>query len=262
LKRCPGPGQQILRNTRTDGTESEDPLNPSPINNEWTGLLQHSAAKRHPKTTHKVRVGSLGIDVLEVREWFTYAAMETRKMTIKVHDTNHVSHELQIESDRPLSDLITLLCSRFGILEWHSVVIRRSDSKPFWIEDRGQYTITTQYDPDRDIRPSLRGRFDTLERIYHADDVRIALDGQAGDLVAALGTSGTLDFRRFSHAAPHPIDRGSTATKADGSNRRAPEDIGLPSMILYGAFATIRLWKPTPDTSGMLDSFDGVILNF
>jgi hypothetical protein len=100
----------------------------------------------------------------EVKEWHTHAVMDTRKITIKVHDSNRISHEFQREDNRSLDDLVGAIHPRFNNPHWDIVNVKRVDEKPFWIEDRGHCSFITQYDPDRDIRLSLRVRFNTLER--------------------------------------------------------------------------------------------------
>jgi hypothetical protein len=93
------------------------------------------------RTTHKIRIEVLGIDAWEIMEGHTYAALETRKMTVKVHDENRVVREIQVEGDRSLANPITLVRSKFDIPAWNSVRAQRIDGKPFSIGDRGQRAV-------------------------------------------------------------------------------------------------------------------------
>jgi hypothetical protein len=47
----------------------------------------------------------------------------------------------------------------------------------------------------------------------------------------------------------------------DGSFRQTPEDPGILTMILSGALVALKLWKHTPDTSGLLDTFAKIVFS-
>jgi hypothetical protein len=113
------------------------------------------SAKQHVRTTQKTLIEALGMDEREVVEWRTYAAMETKKITIKVYGTNSVVHEIQIEGDRSQADLVTVIHFKFDIPIRDSIRVKRVDDKPFWVDDRGQYSFITQHHLDKDTRPSL-----------------------------------------------------------------------------------------------------------
>jgi hypothetical protein len=91
-------------------------------------------------------------------------------------------------------DVLISWCTRASTPR-HKLIIRRSDDKPFWIEDKGQPTLLIQYDPDSDTRLSIRVRFDTPDQTDYAEDIRVHMDGQAGDVLAPPSD-------RFRHRTP------------------------------------------------------------
>jgi hypothetical protein len=82
-------------------------------------------AKKHllisPKT--HTRIEALGLDTWSVRAGFTYAAMETRKMTITLHDTKGHPRGVQIRGDKSWNDLVELLRAELGLQPWIKITV-------------------------------------------------------------------------------------------------------------------------------------------
>jgi hypothetical protein len=57
---------------------------------------------------------------------------------------------------------------------------------------------------DRDTRHTQKVCFDTLERTYNAEDVKVAMDGQAGDLIVALVGKWDLKIPKTTHCHTTP----------------------------------------------------------
>jgi hypothetical protein len=72
------------------------------------------------------------------------------------------------------------------------ISIKRSDDQPFWIEDKGDYTVETRYDPDLDTGFSCRIRIEANKegRVYFVDNYRCTEDDPAviwRDMVSKYG---------------------------------------------------------------------------
>jgi hypothetical protein len=118
---------------------------------KWTQEEFASIAKQQVNTTHGVLFNPLGLDTWEIMEGHVCETPETRKMTIKVMDTDHRVHELKIRGDSSLKEIQDAMRIRGSSTAWNRLIVKTVDGKPFWIEDKSQHTVTTQYDPDVDF---------------------------------------------------------------------------------------------------------------
>jgi hypothetical protein len=103
-------------------------------------------------------------------------------MIVKIRDTDGHTHEVQIEGDRSLSALQTLIRTKFAIPASNRIIVKRADNKPFWTEDRWHYTLVIQYDPNIDTHLSPCIRFDRLERTYYTEDIRVVSFAENHDM--------------------------------------------------------------------------------
>jgi hypothetical protein len=119
----------------------------------------------------------------EVRAGHTYELVETAQVTIKLYDTAGKPHEFKATGAIELGELVELVKTRFGLLKWEQVFIKRTDEQPFWAEDRGKYSLTMVYDQEADTRLQISVRFDATDRTYFTDEF---IFDQTGDLDALV----------------------------------------------------------------------------
>jgi hypothetical protein len=116
-----------------------------------------------PKLTH-TRIEAVGLDTWGVRAGYVYAVMETKKMTLHLHDVSGQVHHVQIEGDKSLTDLCNQLRVMWGFDPWITITVARMDKHPFWVENKGEYTVVTQHDPNLDPRPLCTIGVDLIDR--------------------------------------------------------------------------------------------------
>jgi hypothetical protein len=102
--------------------------------------------------------------------------METRKMNIKLHDTDGHAHDFQIEGDKSLPELQEMVRTRLKVTVWDRIVIQRQDGKPFWIEEKRNYASALRYDSDFDTRLEIDVRLDIVDRTYITKKLRTEPD--------------------------------------------------------------------------------------
>jgi hypothetical protein len=100
-------------------------------------------------------------------------------MTITLHDTKGHPRRVEIEGDKSLNDLVQLLRTEWRLQPWITVKVGRADGKPFCVEDKGDYSVVTQYDPGLDARPIVTIRVDLANRTFIIEDY-----GAVEDLMA------------------------------------------------------------------------------
>jgi hypothetical protein len=81
-----------------------------------------------------------------------------------------------IEGDKSLDEVTEQLRANWGLEPWIDITITRVDKKPFWIEEKGEYTVITQYNPDRDPRPECTVRVDLADRTFVIERYRAVDD--------------------------------------------------------------------------------------
>jgi hypothetical protein len=112
-------------------------------------------------TKTKLTVRLLGQDRWEIKAGHTYAVMEPRKMQINLHDLHLKTCRLEVPGNLELHEVCEVYRAKVGLPAWFVITIARSDGNPFWIEDKGEYTVETRYDPNLDTRPLCGIRIDT-----------------------------------------------------------------------------------------------------
>jgi hypothetical protein len=123
-----------------------------------------------------IRIEPLGMDAWSVRPGFTYAVLEKRKMTMHLHDVKGQVHKLSILGDKSLLEVEHQLRSDWCLEPWIKITVAQSDKTPFWIEDKGEYTVVTQYDPSLDPRAECTVRIDLIDRKFIIDKYRAVED--------------------------------------------------------------------------------------
>jgi hypothetical protein len=153
---------------------------------EWRGRQFHLAVRERTsekdfkkdaekrlsitKKTH-TRIKPLGLDAWSVRAGHVYAVMERRKMQITLDDVKGQPHRIQIEGD-----ISRLLRTEWRLQPWIRITVKRADNKPFWVEDKGDYSVVTQYDRSLDLRPEITVRVDLVDRTVMIENHRAAED--------------------------------------------------------------------------------------
>jgi hypothetical protein len=102
--------------------------------------------------------------------------MEILKRPITLHDQSGRAHRIQVEGDKSLADLDAMIRDTWKLEPWVGVKVRGSDGKPFWVEEKSDYTAVTQYDPSLDPRPEISVRFNLADRSFIIDNYRAAED--------------------------------------------------------------------------------------
>jgi hypothetical protein len=162
------------------GTESHFVVNESVNEKDF-----RKAVRKHLSLAPKTRltVIPLGLDSWSARAGFTYSVMEKREMELTLHDTARKVHKMKIAGDKSLNDLCELLRTKWNLAPWTRITVERLDKKPFWVEDKGEYSVATQYDPDLDPRPVVQIRVDLLDRTFIVENYLVT----ANDPAAVLG---------------------------------------------------------------------------
>jgi hypothetical protein len=136
------------------------------------------AVRKHlslaPKT--KITVVPLGYDSWKIRAGHTYAVMEARQMKITLHDAKGQKKTVQTTGDTSLGDLYDQLRRERNLAPWTRIIVERADQQPFWVEDKGNYAVVTQYDPDLDTRPIVEIRVHLLDRSFIVENYRVEND--------------------------------------------------------------------------------------
>jgi hypothetical protein len=123
-------------------------------------------------------VNPLGFVNWEIRAGHTYEMLETGPKTIMLHDTAGKQHTFKISGATTMADLVAEVQTKKCIPEWEQVIIKRADGKPFWIEDKGTYTLVTIYDESRDNLLHVTVRFDAVDRTYISEEFRFDPAGE------------------------------------------------------------------------------------
>jgi hypothetical protein len=105
--------------------------------------------------------------------------MESRLTKITLHETNPKARTIKIAGDKSLNDLCELLRTKWNLGPWTKITVERCDQQPFWIEDKGDCTIATQYDPELDPRPIVMLRVDALDRTFLIEKYRVGANDPA-----------------------------------------------------------------------------------
>jgi hypothetical protein len=121
-----------------------------------------------------IAVVPLGLSSWEIRAGYTYWVAETRQMTISIFHTDHKKTTLKTPGNSTLDGVCEAYRTRWHLPIWDYITITRADNAPFWVEEKGEYAATVQYDPDRDTRIVCRIRVETSKegKIYIIDDYR------------------------------------------------------------------------------------------
>jgi hypothetical protein len=158
-----------------------------------------------PKT--KISVKLLGFDDWQVKPGHTYAVAEARKMKVTLHETTFKSRPLEIPGHTDLHDTCEAYRRVAGLPPWIDISIARCDGTPFWIEDKGDYTVETRYNPDLDTRFKCNIRVDVEKegRSYFLENYRCTEDDPAviwHDLVSKYGFANTPVTHLSVHGSP------------------------------------------------------------
>jgi hypothetical protein len=73
-------------------------------------------------------------------------------MEMWVTDTAHGRTHLKIPGNSTLDQACIAHRTKWNVPDWDEVTIKRADDRPFWVEEKGEYTATVRYDPDKDPR--------------------------------------------------------------------------------------------------------------
>jgi hypothetical protein len=96
-----------------------------------------------------------------VRAGHTDEIREKAKLNITVFDYDGKKHRLKIEGDKTAFDIEEIFRAKWHLERWIRITVTRRDGEPFFMEEGGNYIITTQNDPDEDPRPLISVRIDT-----------------------------------------------------------------------------------------------------
>jgi hypothetical protein len=149
-------------------------------------------------TLEKVRIKPPGLTTWEIRPGFLCSVLETRKMDITLHDTDGNKHKITMEGDRPIEKVQAHLRQRWKLPPWVKIVMPRQGGKPFFIEDKADYTVAMQYDPDLDPRPLVTIRIDASDRSHRLDNIRV--DEGPAALIDSLGSKLGFQFPKVTSA--------------------------------------------------------------
>jgi hypothetical protein len=158
-------------------------------------VFKKEAKKRLSFKGH-VRIEPQGLSAWEVKAGYLYTVMETRKLGITLHDQSGRAHRIQVEGDKSALGLEGMIRDAWKLEPGVIVAGRRSDGKPFWVEEKGDYMVATQYDPSLETRPEISLRVDLADRSFVVEKYRAPED--PGVLLDDLSTK--FGFR--------PLDRG------------------------------------------------------
>jgi hypothetical protein len=81
-------------------------------------------------TTSKIRVEPQGMTDWQIKAGHLDVAMETRKMTIKLHDTDGKKYKLTIEGDKDLGEVQEIIRASYKIPVWNRIIIKRQSAIP------------------------------------------------------------------------------------------------------------------------------------
>jgi hypothetical protein len=165
----------------------------------WRGQELHMAAreswtlkgfkkevkKRLPYKGH-LRIEPQGLSAWEVRAGFPHVVMETRKMNNTLRDNSGRAHRIQMEGDKSLLDLEGMIRDAWELEPWIKVTVKMADDKLFWVEEKAEYTVVTQYDPSLDLRPEISVRTDLADISFIVDNYRTS--GDPGVMLEDLST--------------------------------------------------------------------------
>jgi hypothetical protein len=134
--------------------------------------IQDDASEEDIKTLvkHFLGIGSrihvavvpLGLSAWEIRAGFMYWVAETRIMETWVTDTAHGRVHLKLPGNSTLDQACEAYRTKWNVPDWDEVTLKRADDAPFWVEEKGEYTATVRYDPDKDPRPRCSVKIVTL----------------------------------------------------------------------------------------------------
>jgi hypothetical protein len=99
-------------------------------------------------------------------------------MTITITDTAHNRSTLKVPGNATIAQVCDLYRAKWNLPIWDEVSIARSDKGVFWVEDKGEYSVTVRYNPDPDTRPECDIRIETATefRVYLIQHYRPATE--------------------------------------------------------------------------------------
>jgi ribonuclease HI len=156
-----------------------------------------------------IAVEPLGLDAWEIRAGTTYWVAETRIMEIWITDTSHGRTHLRIAGNTEIDQVLALYREKHNIPDWDEVTIKRKDKAPFWVEERGEYTVEIRYDPRRDPRAVCTVKIVTLveNKVFLIENYRAPTLDPAMIWTDMCGKYGFIDpGANFLHVEGHPND--------------------------------------------------------
>jgi hypothetical protein len=110
----------------------------------------------------KISVRLLGYDDWQIKAGHTYAGAESRKMTMHLHESTLATRPLEIKGNTDYPDVCEAYRAVARLAPWIRMTITRCDGTPFWIEDKGDYTVETTYEASLDTRFKADIRVDAI----------------------------------------------------------------------------------------------------
>jgi hypothetical protein len=70
-------------------------------------------------------------------------------MEIWITDTAHGRAHLKVAGNSTLDEACAAYKTKWNLPDWDEVTLKRADDAPFWVEEKGEYSATVRYDPDK-----------------------------------------------------------------------------------------------------------------
>jgi hypothetical protein len=100
-------------------------------------------------------LGSIEVNMLGALDWavkagHTYEVKETKKMNIKIRDNDGRNHPMAMKGNTTAQEICEQFRQSWKLEPCIAVAIKRKDGGPFFLGDKGEYNLITQYDPHLD----------------------------------------------------------------------------------------------------------------
>jgi hypothetical protein len=103
-------------------------------------------------------VKPLGLSEWAVRAGFTHEVKEIRKMEMRFKDVDGNKFKLEVEGDKSIGDIQDMFRARWRLGPWIRVIVKRQDGKPFFIDDKAEDLVLSEYGAKSDPRPAVQLR--------------------------------------------------------------------------------------------------------